>query len=182
MNFSFEKKNIEGSIDLLITKFKEVESKLIISNQELNTKIHSLTKSNEDLEIKYRLRVNENNELKEDAKNLNKVSLLKNIHKQYDKLQNKYNIMEKRLEYYKNKAGSNISVTNLVVDKLEENSEDADEDEVGVELIKIKRKRYFIEDTVEDIRNVYAALKDGSEYDVGDLIGTYDGQKITFTS
>ena len=93
MNFSVEKKNIETAINALTNKYKERERELILSKQDMDEQIKSLTKKFQELEIKYKLLVNENNELKEEAANLNKVSLLKNIHKKYDKLKNKHNIV-----------------------------------------------------------------------------------------
>lgn len=186
MSFLSEQETINNAVKSLILKFQERESRLVISNQELNDSIRSLHNKKQELEIKYKLLINENAELKEEAINLNKVSLLKNIHKKYDSLKNKYEVRGKRLDYYKNKVGSNISVTELATDELEEKDAQCKlaqrNEEVNVELIKIKKKRYYIEDIAEDVRNVYAAIKvKKGDYDVGDLVGTYDGKELLIT-
>jgi len=144
-----------------------------------------------DKEIK-RLTINEK-KLTEDYEDFTKVSLLKTAHKKYDKVVKKNSVLLLINEKYKkevenlktkvyNKVGNidkNITIKveeikdNHAPKLIEEQTEDTDE-EVELELLKIKRKYYYATPTNNDVRELYAALKiRKNEYDVGEYVGEY---------
>ena len=240
--------NLEKKIkqkDLEIKNLLGKITSLETTNLDLINKADTLSIKNKDLESK-------NAEISDEITNLNKVSLLKNMHLKYDKMKNKNEVLKKRINYYKKKALNQISkedivdltsisseqddIVNIILSTEEEGKvdnsmkkdfvikkektdiikeeeldkedlgninegeskkdkgkgdiegdeeenevenevEEYDEDEVEVELVKINRRYYYVEDS--DAKTVYKAIKiKKGEYDIGDKLGYLKDNKI----
>ncbi len=181
-----------------LDKYKEII-------REKDLKIENLNKKYETLQEKFDKLEKKNIDLQDELTNLNKVSLLKNLHVKYDKIKHRNKVLNQRVAFYKNKLLKNdikmedtIDLTSsqfdvisnkeseksqtvdltetkaeirVKIEKTEDESELSEDEEVNVELKKIKKRFYYI-DSDGDEAVVYKAIKiKKGEYDVGDRIG-----------
>lgn len=170
--------------DTIINKLNEIHDS---KNLEIENLKNQLVESN-----------GAKQDLVDEITNLNKVSLLKSIHLKYDKVKNNNNILKKQLEHYKNKLNatcvsahfilpletssdleefssevSNFSTIekNLTTTNIDRDEDSESDEEVDVELIKIKKRYYYCEDSGDE-KIIYKSVKiKKGDYDVGDRIG-----------
>ena len=192
----FEKEKLKD-LDKYKEQIKERDSKL----EKMDKKTISLQQNFDKLEKK-------NKDLQEELTNLNKVSLLKSMHVKYDKLKHRNGVLKQRVAFYKRKLLKNdvkmddtIDLTSSEFDvisqkdpekpkvidlskikvKKEPNQEEveiSDDEEINVELKKIKKRFYYIDSDGGEVV-VYKAIKiKKGEYDVGDRIGILLDGKI----
>ena len=105
------------------------------------------------------------NDLHDELNNMNKVSIITNMNKQIEKLKKDNLILQKKLDFYK-KSKTDVNLLDY---------EDSDED--SVDLILINKKYYYINENIQP-NDLYEALKNNEDYDVGNHIGTLVNGKI----
>ena len=108
------------------------------------------------------------NELNEELNNMNKVSIISNMNKQIENLKNNNLLLQRKLDFYKN------SRSDVSYEEYQENS-----DEESVELRLIDNKYYYINENTKPY-DIYQALKNEDDYDVGDHMGIFVDGKIIF--
>ena len=170
--------NLESEISSLINKNIELQEDMENFNKvsllkNIHSKYDKLKHKNDVL--KKRVNFYKNKLVKNDLYSEDTIDLTSNSFDNETELEPNKDIIEIKSELNKVDVEKEVHVKEELVEDKEESD---DFEEITVELMKIKRRFYYIEKTDEEII-VYKAIKiKKGDYEVGNKIGTLVNDKI----